>query len=378
MAFGKKKEEQKQVKVVVTAPITDLEKFDRLFALSKAVDKKFETTNSIIRLGAKNIIALPSIPTLLPTFDNDVMGVGGVPRGRVIEIFGPESAGKTTFTLWLIAQAQARGDMAAFVDAEHALDPGYARQLGVNVDNLLISQPDHGDQALHVVRELVRSQCIELVVVDSVAALTPQAELEGEMGDTHVGLQARMMAQALRILTADADKNKVTVVFINQIREKIGVMFGNPETTPGGRALKHYASVRIDVRRKEEIKDNNVLVGHQIRLKAVKNKVGTPLRETVVDLYYPNTAFEAGFDTISDTISYAAGKGLFTMDGLWYSMDLDNVDAKGKALGVEKLAYGLPKLKDRLHDDKAAMNVIRKKIAAFRKLELESGSKVKI
>jgi recombination protein RecA len=381
MAFGKKKltEEQQQApKVVLAAPTTEIAKFERLFAISKAVDKKFSTTNSIIRMNTKNIVMVPSIPTLLPTFDNDVMSIGGVPRGRIVEIFGPESAGKTTITLWLIAQLQALGGLAAFVDAEHALDTMYASQLGVNIDKLLISQPDHGDQALHIVRELVNSQCVDLIVVDSVAALTPEAELLGDMGDNHVGLQPRMMAQALRIITAEADKNKTTVVFINQIREKIGVMFGNPETTPGGRALKHYASVRLDVRRKEEIKDGTEIIGHQLRLKAVKNKVGTPLRETIVDLYYPNTSHKAGFDVIADTITYAANKGLFVMDGLWYQMDLGNVDENKKALGIEKLAYGLPKLKDRLCDDVKAMIAVRKKISAFRKLELEAAKKVAI
>ena len=355
MAFGKKKEEQKIPKVVVAAPTTDTEKFAKLFSLSKAIDKKYETTNSIIRLGAKNIVALPCLPMNLPTFDQDVMGCGGIPSGRVVEIFGPESAGKTTATLWLIGQAQQAGKFAAFIDAEHALDPAYAKALGVNVDNLLLSQPDHGDQAIDIAREMVRSQCVDLIVIDSVAALTPEAELLGEIGDNHMGLLARMMAQALRILSAEADKNKVTVVMVNQIREKIGVMFGNPETTPGGRALKHYASVRIDVRRQEVIKESNRVVGHHVKLKAVKNKVGTPLRETVVDLYYPDSGHTPGFDTISDLITYASNRGLFIMDGLWYTMDLGN--------GVEKLAYGLPKLKDRLRDDEKAIALIRKKIA---------------
>ena len=364
MAFGRKKEEQKEPKVVVAAPTTDVEKFKKLFTLSKAIDKKYETTNSIIRLGAKNIVALPSIPMNLPTFDQDVMGCGGIPIGRIVEIFGPEAAGKTTATLWLIGQAQQAGKIAAFIDAEHALDPAYARALGVNVDNLLISQPDHGDQALDIAREMVRSQCVDLIVIDSVAALTPEAELLGEIGDSHVGLQARMMSQALRILTAEADKNKVTLVLINQIREKIGVMFGNPETTSGGRALKHYASVRIDVRRQEVIKEGDRVIGHHVKLKAVKNKVGSPLRETVVDLYYPDSGRTPGFDVVTDLITYASNRGLFLMDGLWYTMDLGNVDPETKKpLGIEKLAYGLPKLKDRLRDDTKALALIRKKLA---------------
>ena len=358
MAFGKKNNEQKEApKVVVEAPTTETEKFQRLFAVSKALDKKYETTNSVIRLGAKNIVQIPSHTTSLPTFDEYVMSVGGIPVGRVVEIFGPESAGKTTFTLWLIGQVQKKGKIAAFIDAEHSLDPGYAKQLGVDVDKLLISQPDYGEQAIDDVKALVESKCVDLIIVDSVAALVPEAELLGEVGDSHVGLQPRMMAQALRILTGICDRNHVTLVWINQIREKIGTMYGNPETTPGGRALKHYASVRIDVRRREEIKEGSVLVGHQIRLKAVKLKVGTPLRETVVDLYYPSSG-RPGFDTISDTIAYAASKDLFEMSGSWYSMDIGN--------GMERLANGLAKLKERLKDDKQAMEVIRKKLVALR------------
>lgn len=354
MAFGKKEKEQKAPVVVISAPTSDLERFKNLFALSKSLDVKHGTTNSLMRMGSKNIVAIPSISTNLPTFDHDVMGVGGVPCGRIIEIFGPESAGKTTFTLWLIGQAQKQGHIAAFVDAEHALDPGYAQHLGVNVDDLLINQPDSGEQALQVVDALVESKSVGLIVVDSVAALVPEAELAGEIGDMHVGLQARMMSQALRILTAKADKNKVTVIFINQIREKIGVMYGNPETTTGGRALKFYSSVRIDVRRKEEIKDSSELVGHTIRLKAVKNKVGTPTRETMVDLYYPDTRFAAGFDYIGDMITYASKQGLFEMSGSWYNLD------------GERLANGLANLKEVLRESPALLakvgSLVKKKI----------------
>src|ERR1035437_1858547 len=285
MAFGKKKVEQTEPKVVVPVPVGDVEKFKRLFALSTMLDKKHETTNSLMRLGARNIVRVPSINTGLPTLDYDVFGCGGLPLGRTVEIFGPESSGKTTSTLHFIAQAQQQGHIAAFVDAEHSLDTGYARNLGVNIDNLVINQPNSGEKALQVVDELVKSQCVGLIVVDSVAALVPEAELNGDMGAVHVGLQARMMSQAMRKLTAECARNKVTVIFINQIREKIGVMYGNPETTTGGRALKFYSSLRLDVRRKEEIKLGTTLVGHTLRLKAVKNKVGTPLRETMVDLY---------------------------------------------------------------------------------------------
>lgn len=350
MAFGKKKDEQKAPVVVVPAPTTDVEKFKRLFALSKMLDTKHETTNSLMRLGVKNIVRLPSISTKLPTFDYDVIQTGGVPRGRVVEFFGPESAGKTTFTLWTIAQAQAQGDICAFVDAAHAIDLGYAAHLGVNVDDLVLNQPDSGEKALQVVDELVKSQCVGLIVVDDVASLVPEAELEGDMGDNHVGLQARMMSQAMRKLTANCARNKVTVAFINQIREKIGVMYGNPETTPGGRALKFYSSIRIDVRRKEEIKQGNVLVGHTLRLKAVKNKVGTPLRETMVDLYYPNTSFQCGFDYVGDLITHASKQGCFEMSGSWYSFN------------GERLANGLVNLKERLREDKAILGHLQKKI----------------
>lgn len=350
MAFGKKNNVEKAPAIVVPVPTTDVEKFKRLFALSAQLDKKHETTNSLMRLGAKNIVNIPSISSSLPTLDYDVLGCGGVPRGRVIEIFGPESSGKTTTCLHLIAQAQQQGDIAAFVDAEHALDPGYARKLGVNVDNLLINQPDSGEKALQVVDELVKSQCVGLIVVDSVAALVPEAELEADMGTNHVGLQARMMSQAMRKLTAECAKNKVTVLFINQIREKIGTMYGNPETTTGGRALKFYSSVRLDVRRREEIKQGTTLIGHQLRLKAVKNKVGTPLRETVVDLYYPDTEFTCGLDMVGDLITYASKIGLFEMSGSWYS------------LNGERLANGLANLKERLRDDKAILEGLRKQV----------------
>src|ERR1035438_4282478 len=346
MAFGKRKEEQKEAKVVVVAPTTDTEKFKRLFALSKTLDVKHETTNSLMRMGAKNIVRIPSISTGLPTVDYDLIQTGGVPRGRVVEVFGPESAGKTTFTLWVIAQAQAQGGITAFVDAAHAIDLGYAHNLGVNVDDMVLNQPDSGEKALQVVDALVDSQCVDLIVVDDVASLVPEAELEGEMGDNHMGLQARMMSQAMRKLTGKCARNKVTVIFINQIREKIGVMFGSPETTTGGRALKFYSSVRIDVRRQEVIKLGDQVVGHHIKLKAVKNKVGTPLRETVVDLYYPKTPFKCGFDSIGDLITFASKRGLFEMSGSWYSMDMGNIGPDKKPLGVERIANGLANLKE--------------------------------
>ena len=354
MAFTKKEEQSapSAVAVKTEAPQTDVEKFKSLFNLSKQLDKKHSTTNSLMRLGNKNIRAIPSIVTGIATFDYDVLRTGGVPRGRILELFGPESSGKTTLSLVIAAEEQKQGGIVAFVDAEHALDPGYARQLGVDVDNLLINQPDNGEQGLQVVDELVESQCVSLIVVDSVAALVPEAELAGEIGDVHVGLQARMMSQAMRILTGKAARNNVTVIFINQIREKIGVMYGSPETTPGGRALKLYSSVRLDVRRKEVIKAaGDVLIGHQIRVKAVKNKCGTPFGETTLDLYYPNTGHTPGFDKVNSIIEYAASRGLFEMKGSWYYLD-DN-----------RIANGMANLKEVLKTDAEIMARLKKSIA---------------
>ena len=287
-------------------------------ALSQ-IEKQFGK-GSIMRLGSKEaIVPISVISTGSISFDA-ALGVGGFPRGRVVEIFGPESSGKTTVALQVIAEAQKQGGMAAFVDAEHALDPIYAKKLGVDVDNLLVSQPDYGEQALEIAEALVRSNAIDILVVDSVAALVPKAELDGEMGDSHMGLQARLMSQALRKLTGIVSKSRTCMVFINQIREKIGVMFGNPETTTGGRALKFYSSVRVDIRRIAAIKDGDQVVGSRTKIKVVKNKTAAPFREAEFDIMYGE-----GISREGDLVDLGVDRNLVEKSGAWFSYKTERI-----------------------------------------------------
>src|SRR5690242_3266146 len=308
------------------------------------IEKQFGK-GSIMRLGQKGAIQpVEAIPTGAISIDH-ALGVGGVPRGRVVEIFGPESSGKTTLALQVIAEAQKIGGTSAFVDAEHALDAAYAQKLGVDLDNLLVSQPDNGEQALEIVEVLVRSNGVDVVVVDSVAALVPKAEIEGEMGEAQMGLQARLMSQALRKLTGAVARSRTSLIFINQLREKIGVMFGNPETTTGGRALKFYASVRMDIRRIASIKDGDVVVGGRTRVKVVKNKVAPPFREAEFDVMYGE-----GISRTGDLLDLAVDKRIVEKSGAWF------------AYGGERLGQGRENAKQFLRENPDVFKTIEDRV----------------
>jgi recombination protein RecA len=325
------------------------EEKDRLLAAAISQIEKDHGKGAIMRLGSRDVLVPVSvIPSGCLSIDA-ALGVGGFPRGRVIEIYGPESGGKTTMTLHVIAEAQKLGGQAAFIDAEHALDPVYARKLGVDVDNLLVSQPDNGEQALEIAETLIRSGGVDIVVVDSVAALVPKAELEGDMGDPQMGLQARLMSQALRKLTGIVSKSRTCLIFINQIREKIGVMFGNPETTTGGRALKFYASMRVDIRRIQAIKEGDKVVGSRTRAKVVKNKVAAPFREAEFDIVYGE-----GISREGDLIDLGVEKGVLEKSGTWISF------------GGERMGQGRENARVFLKENKDIRdkleNVLRKKL----------------
>jgi recombination protein RecA len=329
-----------------TKEVKSTEKSDKMKALELAlsqIEKQFGK-GSIMRLGEQVKSDIPAISTGAVSLDL-ALGVGGMPRGRVIEIFGPEASGKTTLTLSVIAQAQKSGGVAAFVDAEHAFDYTYAKKLGVNLDDLLISQPDTGEQALEIVETLVRSNAVDVIGIDSVAALVPRAEIEGEMGDSHMGLQARLMSQALRKLTAAIAKSKTCVIFINQIREKIGVMFGNPETTPGGRALKFYASVRVDIRRIDTVKSGDKIVGSHVRAKIVKNKVAAPFQQAEFDILY-----NEGISRETSILDVATRESIVTKTGAWF------------VYGTEKIGQGLDNARAFLKENPKILHEIERKV----------------
>ena len=330
------------------------EKKKALDAAIAKLEKDFGK-GTVIKLGEGSHVAVETVPTGCLSLDL-ALGLGGVPKGRVIEVYGPESSGKTTVTLHMIAEVQKRGGIAGFIDAEHALDPVYAKNIGVDIDELYISQPDSGDQALEITETMVRSGAMDIIVVDSVAALVPRQEIEGDMGDSHVGLQARLMSQALRKLTPVISKSNCVVIFINQLREKVGVMFGNPETTTGGRALKFYASIRMDVRRTETLKQGGEMVGNRTRIKVVKNKIAPPFKEAEFDIM-----FGKGISKEGDILDLAAGLDIINKSGAWYAYNGD------------KIGQGRENAKTYLSTHPEVMEEIEAKVRAHYKLDGAAG-----
>ncbi len=334
---------------------TETKKSKALELAITQIDRQFGK-GSIMRLGDDHVQGIDnSISTGCLSLDV-ALGVGGVPKGRIIEIYGPESSGKTTLALHIVAEAQKVGGFAAYIDAEHAVDPEYSKKLGVNTEDLLISQPDTGEQALEICETLVRSGALDVIVIDSVAALVPRAELEGDMGDAHVGLQARLMSQALRKLTGTVSRSNTTVIFINQIREKIGVMFGNPETTPGGRALKFYSSIRMEIRRITTLKDGNEMVGSRVRVKVVKNKVAPPFKQTEFDIMYGK-----GISSEGDILDLAVSGDIVEKTGAWFSF------------GDIKIGQGRENSKTFLNENSDILASVTEKVRSFMGLDGESG-----
>ena len=321
------------------------EKKKALEAAMSQIEKQFGK-GSVMKLGEFKAMEIEAIPTGALSLDM-ALGIGGVPRGRIIEVFGPESSGKTTLALHVVAEAQKMGGEAAFIDAEHALDPVYAKKLGVDIDNLIVSQPDTGEQALEITESLIRSGALDVIVVDSVAALVPKAEIDGDMGDSHMGLQARLMSQALRKLAGAINKTKTVLIFINQLREKIGVMFGNPETTTGGRALKFYASVRLDIRKIENIKQDGEVKGNRVRVKVIKNKVAPPFREAEFDIVYGEGISKAG-----NILDMAVNMDIVEKSGSWFSYNGD------------RIGQGRENVKRYLQDNPEILEDIEKKVRA--------------